>query len=148
MMELMTEFPERLKAGHEVYVGESYQLHHIKKCRGHQKSFIVSFQEYDNREDVENLRNQLVYVGTDSVPQLPKGEYYYHQIIGLRVISDQGDTLGTVASIIETGSNDVCVVKPDHGQDILLPVIDSVILEINIDAGEMIVHLLEGLVPD
>ena len=135
-MELLTEFPERIRAGLEVYVGESHRLHHIRKIRGHQKALIVSFQEYGNRDDVEDLRNQLVSVPVDSIPRLPDGEYYYHQIIGLRVISDQGSSLGTVSSIIETGSNDVCVVKSESGGDILLPAIDTVILNIDLDAGE------------
>jgi 16S rRNA processing protein RimM len=94
------------------------------------------------------LRNNLVYVHTDSIPQLSEGEYYHHQIMGLRVISDRGDFLGTVTSIIETGSNDVCVVKSESGQEILLPVIDSVILDIKAEAGEMIVHLISGLVSE
>ena len=47
MMELLTEFPERIQAGLEVYVGKTHQLHHIRNCRGHQKAFIVSFQEYE-----------------------------------------------------------------------------------------------------
>jgi 16S rRNA processing protein RimM len=148
LMELLTEFPERLQAGLEIYVGEGHQLFHIRKCRGHQKGFIISFWEHENRDDVEELRNNLVYVHTDSIPQLSEGEYYHHQIMGLRVISDRGDFLGTVTSIIETGSNDVCVVKSESGQEILLPVIDSVILDIKAEAGEMIVHLISGLVSE
>lgn len=148
ILELMTEFPERLNAGCEVYIGQDYQLFHIKNCRGHYHRFIVSFDEYRTRNEVEGLRNQLVHVRTDTIPPLPDGEYYYHQIIGLRVISDNGDFLGNVSGIIETGSNDVCIVKAKSGQDLLLPVIDDVILSINTDSGEMLVHLLPGLIPD
>jgi 16S rRNA processing protein RimM len=75
---------------------------------------------------------------------LPSGRYYQRQIIGLGVVTDEGESLGEVVDILETGANDVYVVQGAQGE-ILLPAISSVIRQIDLDAGCLTVHLLEGL---
>lgn len=82
---------------------------------------------------------------TDSDPQLPPGEYYHYQLVGLTVITDHGENLGTIQEVLATGSNDVYVVTSDSGQEVLLPAIEQVIKEIDLASGKMLVHLLDGL---
>jgi 16S rRNA processing protein RimM len=77
---------------------------------------------------------------------LPEGQYYQHQLIGLKVISDEGQALGQLAEILETGANDVYVVRGGGGKDVLLPAIEDVILGIDLDKKEMRVHVLPGLI--
>ena len=72
-------------------------------------------------------------------------EYYHHQLIGLNVESDQGQELGTLTGILETGANDVYVVTDSAGKEILLPAIPPVILEVDMGGQRMLVHILEGL---
>ena len=79
-------------------------------------------------------------------PDLPAGEYYHHQLLGLQVIDETGKLLGQVSEILETGANDVLVVRPSMGEEILLPAIDPVILQVNLEQGVMQVHLLPGLI--
>ena len=79
---------------------------------------------------------------------LPEGQYYHHQIIGLKVLTQQGELLGTIIEILETGANDVFVIRPSNGREILIPDTDEVILQIDLDKGQMIIHLLPGLLPD
>ncbi len=93
------------------------------------------------------LRNQYVYVRADQLDSLAEDEYYHHQILGLQVFSDSGEPLGVVTTILETGSNDVLVVQSPTGKEILLPVIDEVILRIDLAGGTIRVHLLPGLLP-
>ena len=77
---------------------------------------------------------------------LSPGRYYYWQIIGLRVASDEGTVLGVVRQILETGANDVYIVQTESGKDLLLPAITSVIRKVDLEKGEIEVHLIPGLV--
>jgi 16S rRNA processing protein RimM len=108
----------------------------------------VSFKGYHDPEKAGELRNQLVFVRADDRPPLPKGEYYHHQLLGLRVISDTGEELGVLKDILETGANDVYLVARSAAEDILLPAIADVVLAIDLERGEMQVRLLSGLLPD
>ncbi|HBY07766.1 MAG TPA: 16S rRNA processing protein RimM [Chloroflexi bacterium] len=146
---LWTDFPERLQPGVQVYVGKAHQPVHIKNLRGAEDDPLIAFAEFDNREDAAQFRNQVVFVRTADLPPLPDDEIYLHQLIGLRVVQDEdGAALGVLAEILETGANDVFLVRRENGPDLLLPDIDSVILKINLDQGEIRVHLLPGLLPD
>ncbi len=145
LMEILTDFPERLKAGSQLFVGPMHQPHTIKSYRQHNDGLLVSFEGYHSPEEVGVLRNQYVFVSSSDRPPLPDGEYYHHQLIGLSVMEENGNLLGNIAAILETGANDVLVVHPDSGPEILLPLIDEVVLDINLAQAEVRVHLLPGL---
>lgn len=147
LMEVITDFPERLKPGVEVFMGEDLQPLHIQSTRWHKQLLLILFNEYHDPESAGECRNQLVYVPTVDRPALPEGEYYQHQLIGLRVISSDGDDLGSIEKILDTGANDVLILRSPQGSEILLPMIESVIGEIDLEQGEMRVNLLPGLVP-
>ena len=85
---------------------------------------------------------------TKDIPPLPDGEYYHHQMLGLKVITEEGKELGSIASILDTGSNDVYVILPAVGKEILIPNISAVVKEIILEKGEMHIHLMEGLLPE
>jgi 16S rRNA processing protein RimM len=146
IMTLMTDFPERLKSGVQVFLGVEHQPVTIKSVRHHNRGLLVSLEGYDNREEVGHLRNREVFVSAEDRPPLPEGEFYLHQILGLQVVSDAGQPMGVVSDWIETGANGVWVVRDEAGAEILLPDIDEVVLNIDLDAGQMTVHLLEGLI--
>ena len=149
LMEILTDFPERFQEDTVVYVGNEHQPLRIRSIRKHRQALLVAFDGYDSRESVGQFRNQFVHVRTDDRPPLPDGEYYIHELTGLQVVTDTGENLGVLTSILETGANDVYIIKPfGDGKDILLPAIDPVILKIDLDQGQMLVHLLPGLVPD
>ena len=147
LMEVLTDFPERIKPGLTVYVGEAYDPIRVRGRRNHAKGILIAFDDYHNPEDTGVFRNQLVYVRTDEIPPLPDGEYYQYQLLGLRVVSDQGQELGILTDILETGANDVYIVRPQAGDEILIPAIESVIRAIDLENEEMVVHLLDGLIP-
>ena len=149
LMSIWTDFPERLQPDTQVYVGESCQPYQINTIRDHRQDMIISFDGFTSRDDVGHLRNQVVFVRASSIPVLPDDGIYLHQLIGLKVISDEGETvLGIVTEIIETGANHVLLVRREGRGDLLIPDIDPVVLNINLDKGEILVHLLPGLIPD
>lgn len=147
LMAVMTDFPERLKPGVTLHMGNNYDPVTITATRHHNKGLIVRLEGYSSREEVEHLRNQGLYVRADDRPPLPEGEYYVHEIIGMQVVTDEGEELGVVAEMIETGANNVYVVRPEEGPDVLLPDIEEVVLEVDVKNKRMRVHLIEGLVP-
>ena len=76
--------------------------------------------------------------------KLPRGRFYWHQIVGLRVVTTEGEEIGTVSEILETGANDVYVVKGSGGER-LIPAIKQVVTEIAPERGEMVVSLIPGM---
>jgi 16S rRNA processing protein RimM len=148
IMNVMTDFPERLKMGMIVFVGEEHQPMQIRSLRGHQQGLLVGFQSLLSPEAVGLLRNNLVYVKVSNLPALPEGEYYHHQVIGLRVVDESGTDLGRVSDVMSTGANDVFIVHQEDGNEFLLPVVDSMVLNIDIKKGEICARPLPGLIPD
>lgn len=146
-MEVLTDFPERITSGSTVFIGSTHRVTLIRSLRWHNQLLLLSFQGYADLDQVGVLRNQYVYVRSDQLDSLAEDEYYHHQILGLQVFSDSGEPLGVVTTILETGSNDVLVVESPTGKEILLPVIDEVILRIDLAGGTIHVHLLPGLLP-
>jgi len=146
LLAVMTDFPERLKPGTSVYVGDKKQPLKITRRRPHNDGIILGFEGISSAEATAKHRGQTVYVKAEDRPTLPEGEYYHHQIIGLNVIDESGTDLGVVTEIIETGANDVYVIAGADGREILLPALKEVLLDVNLDTKTMRVHLLPGLV--
>jgi 16S rRNA processing protein RimM len=146
IMDLHTDFPERLQDGRKLFVGEERKPMTLSGARPHAKGMLVKFKGIESPEDAGRLRNQWVYVKATDVPSLPEGKLYQHELLGFEVIDDNGNSLGKLVEIIETGANDVYVVRDESGKEILLPAISSVILETDLARRVLRVHLLEGLI--
>lgn len=145
IMDLHTDFPERVKAGRKVLVGEKLQPQTFDTVRPHGDGLLVSFRGVDTPEDAGRFRNQWVYIKASEAPPLPEGQYYQYELIGLDVVEDNGNPLGKLVEIMETGANDVYLVRDEAGKEILLPVIPSVILNRDMERRILTVHLLDGL---
>lgn len=145
LMEIYTDFPERIRPGTEILVGKSHQPLKITRRRPHNDGLILGFDGIDSPEQAGKYRGTLAYVPSEDRPALPAGEYYHHQVIGLTVSDETGRELGTLTEIIVTGANDVYVVHSAQGQDVLLPALKDVILNVDLSAKTMRVHLLPGL---
>jgi 16S rRNA processing protein RimM len=148
LMVVYTDFPDRIEPGETFFVGPRYQPIKLIKRRPHTRGMLVTFEGYHVREKIAELRNQLVYVRTSDRPPLEQGEYYHHQLLGLQVIDENSKPLGLLSSILETGANDVYVVRDQTGAEILVPAIDSVVLDIDLEHKQIRVHLLAGLLPE
>ncbi len=122
------------------------KVYEIERNRYHKTCQIVKLKGIDDIDGAECLKNSVVYVERDALT-LPEGRYYVADIIGLEVREKDGRVLGTVDDIIKTGSNDVYVLKNTfNNKQILIPVIDSVIKEINIEGGYITAELINGLI--
>ena len=119
----------------------------IKSVRGVKSPFIVKFEGVDSIEAAQSLSGQEVLVAKEDFESLPEGEYYRFDIEGLKVFDDTGKYYGVIEDIIETGSNDVYVVRGD-GKEWLVPMIDSVVQNIDLEEGKLIFHCVEGLFED
>ncbi len=146
LLDVLTDFPERLRPGSYLYVGDKKQKIKISRRRPHNDGLLMGFEGVANTEQAAKYRAQTVYVLAEDRPSLPEGEYYHHQIIGLNVLDETGVKLGVITEIIETGANDVYVVRNDDEREILLPALKQVLLDVNLETKIMRVHLLPGLV--
>ncbi len=143
-VQLLTEYPQQLVRLRTVYVGPAAEPWTVESVRLHKDAALLKLTGCDDRAAAEALRGALVQIALEDAVPLEEDEYYEHQIVGMTVLEEDGTLLGKVTEIISTGANDVFVVVGPEGE-LLLPVIESVILEIDLDADRMVVHLLEGL---
>lgn len=142
-----TDFPERFTWLETVYVGEKdLRLMTVESTRFHGDLVLLKLEGFDSRESVESLRGQWLQVPESEAVPLEEGEYYLYQLEGLRVFTDEGEDLGELVQVMETGANNVFVVRGESGE-LLLPDTDEVVQEIDFENGRMIVHLLAGLRP-
>ncbi len=145
VMDVHTDFPERLQRGRKLFIGEEYKSVTLTSARPHAKGMLLKLKGIETPEEVGQFRNQWVYVRAADVPSLPEGKLYQHELFGFEVVDENGAPLGELKEIIETGANDVYVVRDSSGREILLPAIPSVILDLDPARRLMRVHLLEGL---
>ena len=125
--------------------GEKYN---IVRNRFHKTCQIVQLENVNNIDDAERFKNKIVYINRDAL-ELPEGSYYIADIEGLTVKEQNGRILGVVDEIIKTGSNDVYSLKDTFNKKpVLIPVIEGVVLETNIDGGYIVVKLPKGLIDD
>ena len=148
LVETYTDFPERILPKMVIYVGENHLPLTISRRRTHNDGLLLAFEGFTTPEQVGKFRNQILYTSQTDAPELPKGEYYQYELIGLDVEDEFGKSLGKLTEIMQTGANDVYVVTNEVGRELLLPAITEVVLDVDLDAKTMKVHLLPGLVDE
>ncbi|MBM7854372.1 16S rRNA processing protein RimM [Desulfohalotomaculum tongense] len=143
----LTDFPERFKELEAVHILIDHRrfVHHIEKSRRHKQFIIIKFREVEDMNGAERLKGALVQITREQLKPLPEGSYYIFEIEGLDVFDINGEKLGRVKKVFSTGANDVYVVKPPAGKDILIPALKKVVKEINLAENRMVVELPEGL---
>ncbi|MDX8362276.1 ribosome maturation factor RimM [Cytobacillus sp. IB215316] len=145
-----TDFAEeRYELGNKLYIftGEDNQPIEVvvKSHRLHKNFDLLTFEGYHNVNEVEKYKGSLLKVPEDQLSELDEGEFYFHEIIGCHVYTDEAKELGTVKEILTPGANDVWVVKGHNNQEILIPYIDDIVLDINIHDKKIVIKPLEGL---
>ncbi len=116
----------------------------LVRLNPHQRVLIVEFEEIGSIDQAQALTGKDLFIDKGRLPRLPSGEYYHFQLIGLSVQTKDGKALGTLSTVLETGGNDVYVVERE-GQELLIPAIEEVIVEVDLLNGRLIVDLPEGL---
>lgn len=138
-LKVYTQLLELLAPESVVYIGEEHVPYTIEKTRWKQDLLLLKFYEIDDRTIVSQLTNKLVFIKTEQLPGLPEGKFYYHELIGLDVYQQDGEYLGELAQILETGANDIYLIQAENGEEILIPATEEMILEIDPELGRMIV---------
>jgi len=145
-----TDFPEvRFKPGAKLMMippeaGQPVEIE-IVSSREQKNMYVVRLKGFDNINQVEKYKGWELKVSEEERVPLDEGEYYFRDIIGCEVVTEDGETLGQVADILSPGANDIWVVKMPKGKELLLPVIDDVVLDVDVTARKIKVHLMEGL---
>lgn len=122
------------------------QLYNIESIKYHKNFVLIKFKEINTVEQAETLRNSYLEVDRAQAIPLNEGEYFIADLIGLEVYSDEGKLIGKVDDIYNTGANDIYVVKDDLGKQTLLPGIKDVLKNVDLEKGQIIVHLIPGLI--
>jgi 16S rRNA processing protein RimM len=140
-----TDFPDRLLDLADVVLVSAGAARPVRVERSSRSGRVVlmKFQGTGTRGAAEALRGATVEIPARDAAPLPPGQFYTFQVIGLEVRTPEGKAIGRVVDILRTGSNDVYVVRPPEGGEILLPALDSVVLRIDIGAGELVARLPE-----
>jgi len=116
-----------------------------KSCKFFKNLVILSFVGYDDINEVEAFRNCDIYVSREDAVPLEEGEYYISDVIGSDVYEDNGSHLGTVNDVLQTGANDVFTVAMENGMELLIPVINDCVIDIDTEGKKVIVKLMKGM---
>ena len=141
-IEVMTDFPERFAPGKQVYLNGCPA--EIETCHPHKQLLLVKLASIDSIESAEKLRGCDLTIPASELYTLPEGQYYTFQLIGLDVVTTEGEPLGHITDIMTTGINDVYIVEGKRGE-ILIPAIEDVVKSIDLKKGTITVEAIEGL---
>lgn len=142
-----TDDPARFKKLKQVILDDGKQQVdlEIASVKFFKNMVILKFKGIDNINDVEKYRRATLLVTRENAVPLAVNEYFIADLIGLSAVSDEGEELGTITDVLQTGANDVYVVTTPQKEEILVPAIRECILAVDLDARRMQIHLLPGL---
>lgn len=146
-IEPMTDFPERFKDLRRVYLVSPAGRELVCEVRSLRYAGGVPFllfSGYDSPEKAKMLNGWFLKVPEEEAVPLPEGSFYWFELVGMEVVSEGGETLGTITEVFETGSNDVYVMKQGR-KEIYLPATKEIVKHIDRKAKRMVIHLVDGL---
>ena len=126
-------------------MGKEQKALEIQSVRFFKNLVILKFKGIDNINDIEMYKGKDLLVTREDAVPLEEGEYFIADLLDLDVYSDEDEKIGVLYDVMQTGANDVYVVKTEEGKEILLPAIDECILDIDLEESRMTVHIMEGL---
>jgi 16S rRNA processing protein RimM len=129
-----------LSAGITIYLGAEKLLKKVVSSKPHGKGLIVQIDNCQTQMDAARLTNQIAYILEEQLPAPEKGKYYHRQLLGLQVVDVSGTILGKLDEVLVTGANDVFVVRSEDGRESLFPVIDSVVINVDLEKGVILVE--------
>lgn len=117
----------------------------IERVKYFKQYVILKFRDVDNINDIEPYKGKSLYVTREFAVPLEDNEYYIADLIGMEVSLEDGTFFGTLKDVMETGANDVYIIKTEDKGEVLVPAIKDCIKEVDVENGKMMIHLLDGL---
>jgi len=142
-----TDYPEQFEDLEILYLDTGEELLEMKpeKVRYFKNMVILKFRGINNINDIEIYKGKDLLITREQAVPLQDGEFFISDLIGCCVITDKGEQIGVLDDVLQTGANDVFVVKRSEGKELLLPYIDECVLKIDIEEKRITVHIMEGL---
>ena len=138
--------PDRFYDLEKVNIGlKKIQTYSIENIRISNSFVFLKLAQIDSRNDAELLRGKEILISEDQLIDLDEGEYFVHDLIGCQIISEDGLIIGEISDIIQNRSNDIYLVKNQKGHEYLIPAIADVIQKVDIQAKQITIHVLDGL---
>lgn len=136
---------ERFQVGNELFLSDQKNIIEVKirSVRYHKNNYLIAFDGYPSLNDVEMFKGYDLIVKEEMLNELEEDEFYYFDLIGMKVYDHDNNLLGTVSSVMETGANEVLVIKGD--KEILIPFVDHFIKDIDLDNKTIHMEEVEGL---
>ena len=125
--------------------GKEYIDLNVESVKFFKNMVILKFKAYNNINDIEWYKGKDILVSRDNAVKLEKGEYYIADILGAKVILEDGSEFGVLEDVMQTGANDVYVVKTLDNKEVLLPKIDECVKKLDIENKIVTVHIMKGL---
>lgn len=145
----ITDFAsDRFKKGAELQIdtNQGFVPVNVQASRMHKNMWLVLFEGVTNINEIEKYKTHDIYVYGEERAALGDDEYYYDEIIGCRVVDLAGNVIGTISEIMETGANDVWIIQRDGKSDALIPMIDDVVKQVDVENKLVTIDALEGLI--
>ena len=127
----------------EVYVGD--RLCRVENVRLQKNVVILKLEGVDDRDGAERLRGTFISVTEDDLPELPEGQFYVRDLIGMKAVEENGNVLGYVTDVLQNTAQDIFEIEDDNGKKILIPKVDQFVLDIDSSKREITVRMIEGL---
>ena len=142
-----TDDPKRFKKLKEVILdtGKEQITLEIESVKFFKQLVILKFRGIDTIDEVQKYRQKSLFVTRKNAVKLSRDEYFIADLIGLKVLDEEGTELGQLKDVIETGANDVYEIEMKDGRNLLLPAIKQCVLQVDVEEGYIKIHILEGL---
>lgn len=142
-MQIWSHFPDHILELTSIFLDEEEQPRRLRHVQINRGLAILSLHGITSRAAAEELRGTVVRIDREQATPLDEGEYYHFELIGLDVFAEGGERVGTLSEIIETGANDVYVVRDNDGKETLFPALKEVVPEIDLEQRRVIVRPLD-----
>ena len=141
------DYPEEFEELSTVWLKTRRELKKLtlSSVKYQKNNLIVKFKEISDINEAEQYKNCVLLADREELGELPEGVHYIVDLIGLTVVDESGAEIGKIADVFNTGANDIYDVKREGKKNLLLPVIDDVVKNIDIEGGKVTVHIMEGL---
>lgn len=143
---VLTSFPGHFEELNTVFIGnKTLQAYSIEHVRVSNRFVFIKFKGVDSRNDAELLRNKYLYIREEELTELDEDEYYIHDLIGLKVFSEEDKYLGEIVDVESYSANDVYILRDALSTEYMIPAVKDIILRVDMHGKKMVIRVIDGL---